>query len=97
MLDNDKLINMSKECKEFNKIFDIDTIIDDWIDLFKVIDGGRQEMCGVVSKDKLLTINKVLITVLILIQPIVDIIKVNVVKDIQFLGFSLFEFINIFE
>lgn len=47
-------------------------------------------------KDKLLKLDKILITILILIQPFIDVIKNNIVNDIQILGFSLFEFINIF-
>lgn len=41
MLDNEKLESMSKECKEFNRIFDIDTIIDEWLKLFDMIDDSR--------------------------------------------------------
>lgn len=46
-------------------------------------------------KDLLEKINKWLLVILILLQPIVDIIKNVVIHDIQILGFSLFEMINI--
>ena len=39
MLDSDKLENMSNECKEFNKNFNIDNIINEWLKLFESIDG----------------------------------------------------------
>lgn len=41
MLDNSKLDSMSKKCKKFNKIFDIDSIIDEWLKLFEVMDVSR--------------------------------------------------------
>lgn len=47
------------------------------------------------TKKQLLKIDKILIIMLILIQPFVDMIKTNIVNDIQIFGFSLFEAINI--
>jgi len=41
MLDDKRLDSMSKASKDFNKKFDIDNIIDEWLNLFKVIDDGR--------------------------------------------------------
>ena len=47
------------------------------------------------DNDRLIKLNKWLIIVLILLQPFVSIIKENLVNDIQVLGFSIFEIINI--
>lgn len=38
MLNQDILLKMSKECKEFNSNFKIDKIINDWLDIFNKID-----------------------------------------------------------
>ena len=46
-------------------------------------------------KNKLITLNKWLIIILVLMQPLINIIKRNIVNDIQIFGFSLFEFFNI--
>lgn len=47
------------------------------------------------KKENALKINKLILASLILIQPIIDIIRNNIVNDIQFLGVSLFEMINL--
>lgn len=38
MKDNDKLLELAKNCKEYNKNFDIKEIIKKWLDLFETID-----------------------------------------------------------
>ena len=38
MSDEEKLLEMSINCKNFSCKFNIDTIIDDWINLFDEID-----------------------------------------------------------
>ena len=47
------------------------------------------------KKEKALKINKLVLAGLILIQPIIDIIKNNIVNDIQLFGVSLFEMIKL--
>lgn len=47
------------------------------------------------DKKELLKITKIIISVLLLAQPIFDIIKTRVIHDIQIFGFSFFEIFNI--
>ena len=47
------------------------------------------------NKEKLQSLNKWLIVFLVVLQPIVDIIRKTIVHDIQFLGFSMFEMLNL--
>ena len=47
------------------------------------------------SKERLATINKWLIVALVILQPIFDMIRKNIVHDIQIVGVSLFEIVNI--
>ncbi len=44
---------------------------------------------------KLIKLNHILLITLILIQPIINIIRTNIINDVQFLGISVFEIINI--
>lgn len=39
MDNNNVLLKMSSECKQYNETFEINSIMDNWIDLFKEIDG----------------------------------------------------------
>ena len=46
MENNDSLISLSKNCKEFSKKFQIENIVDDWIKLFDDIDRLNKYDCN---------------------------------------------------
>ena len=46
MENNDSLIRLSKNCKEFSKKFQIENIVDDWIKLFDDIDRLNKYDCN---------------------------------------------------
>ena len=46
MENNDSLIRLSKNCKEFSKKFQIENIVDDWIKLFDDIDCLNKYDCN---------------------------------------------------
>ncbi len=48
-----------------------------------------------IDKAKVVNISKVVVTILLLIQPIFDVIRASSVHDIQIFGFSLLEIVNI--
>ena len=47
------------------------------------------------KEEKILTLAKLCITILLLVQPFFDIIKTSKIQDIQIFGFSFFEIFNI--
>lgn len=48
-----------------------------------------------IDKTKIVNISKVVVTILLLIQPIFDVIRASNIHDIQIFGFSLLEIVNI--